>query len=109
MDKVIELVKALRSNGEGCKCFAHSSGECCCDAVWGEDYTSEAAVVLEKLEAENAKLKKMYALLASAWFYGGWEAETHNERLMQKLMQEAGYWPTTEEEIVARAALGETK
>jgi len=62
-----------------------------------------------ELEADNAKLKQMYELLASAWFYGNWKAETHNERLMQKLMEDAGYWPTSEDEIVARAALGETK
>jgi hypothetical protein len=81
-----------------------------CLACKSKNLTIEIATeTVEKLKAENEKLRQMYALLASAWFYGGWRAETHNERLMQKLMEEAGYWPTSESEIVARTLLGETK
>ena len=53
----------------------------------------------------NAQLLELYSLLASAWFYGNWKAETKNERDMQAVMEREGYWPTTEEEILARAAI----
>lgn len=58
MTDIKELLKALRSKGEGCKCFAYYSGECCCDAVCGENYTQEAADVIELLLAEKAKLRQ---------------------------------------------------
>jgi hypothetical protein len=43
----------------------------------------------------------LYRLLASAWLYGDWKAETHTERQMQAVMEEAGWWPITEAELLA--------
>lgn len=36
--------------------------------------------------------------LATAWHYGGWKAETFNERLMQQILEDYGYWPYKEGE-----------
>lgn len=42
----------------------------------------------------------LYRLLASAWYYGNWKAETNNEREMQQLMEQAGWWPITEDRLI---------
>jgi hypothetical protein len=39
------------------------------------------------------KLETLAKLLAKSWFYGNWEWETPNERIMQMLMQDLGYYP----------------
>jgi hypothetical protein len=55
-----ELIKNLRSNGEGCECAAYSSNECGCDVVWGSDYTRQAANMLEadgKLCAQTMRME----------------------------------------------------
>jgi hypothetical protein len=47
-----DLVAALRSNGEGCRCSAHYASECCCSGVvWGEHYRHDAADALETMYA----------------------------------------------------------
>jgi hypothetical protein len=66
-------------------------------------FTSEYMVEIEeaqKLERELAEVTKqrdalaeIYPLLASAWFYGEWIAETYNEREIQKIMERQGWWP----------------
>ena len=48
------------------------------------------------------KQDPLYRRLASAWFYGDWQAETPNERDMQALMEQAGWWPwESEAELIA--------
>lgn len=42
--------------------------------------------------------------LAGSWFYGNWTAETYNERMQEQMMRELGWWPITEDELVARGA-----
>ena len=42
---------------------------------------------------ELAQLRKLAGLLQSAWHNGNWKAETYNEREMEKIMTEQGYWP----------------
>lgn len=56
------------------------------------------------MSEELAKANELRRLLAATWFYGGWVAETYNEREMERNMREAGFWPTTEDEIIARSA-----
>ncbi len=41
-------------------------------------------------------------LLSSIYFYGGFVAESVNERRLEKIMNELGLWPTTEQEVVDR-------
>lgn len=53
-------------------------------------------------EAQTVEPDPLYRLLASAWYYGNWKAETANERAMQELMEQAGWWPVTEEKLIAR-------
>ena len=38
------------------------------------------------------KLEQLASLLQSAWTNGDWKAETYNEREMEKIMVELGYW-----------------
>lgn len=54
-----ELIKNLRSNGEGCECEAYSSNECGCDVTWGSDYTSQAADMLEADDKSCAQTMRM--------------------------------------------------
>jgi len=61
----------------------------------------DADVAKYKEDAE--RLQEMFSLLASAWFYGGWKAETANEREMQRIMTAAGWWPIeNEDELIAK-------
>lgn len=62
--------------------------------------TAETALAQaeSRLRDVEARTVEMFSLLASAWFYGGWKAETANERRMQEIMMEAGYWPIESEE-----------
>ena len=75
------------------------------------DLEKEISQLLGKL-AEVAKqrdeLAEIYPLLASAWFYGEWVAETYNEREIQKIMERQGWWPF-ESESDLMTALSATK
>ena len=55
-------------------------------------YVSTAASAEWRAEAE-----RLMSLLASAWYYGGWKAETYNEREMQKILESRGWWPIENE------------
>lgn len=50
---------------------------------------------IEKVTYELKQLRKLAALLQSAWFYGDWKAETLNEHEMEAIMREQGLWPVT--------------
>ena len=50
---------------------------------------------MEKVTHELKQLRKLAALLQSAWHYGEFKAETVNEREMETIMKEQGYWPVT--------------
>ena len=58
--------------------------------------------ILEAMEEyavlRNEKLDALARLLGKVWFYGDWKWETPNERTMQMLMQEAGYYPFKDED-----------
>jgi len=70
------------------------------DIGWLERFHA-LAVAPYKEDAE--RLQEMFSLLASAWFYGGWKAETANEREMQRIMTTAGWWPIeNEDELIAK-------
>jgi len=50
--------------------------------------------------------RELMPLLASAWFYGGFVAETLNERRMQALMEHEGWWPIPSESALLLALDG---
>ena len=50
---------------------------------------------MEKVTHELRQLRKLAALLQSAWYYGEWKAETLNEHEMESIMREQGLWPVT--------------
>ena len=50
---------------------------------------------MEKVTHELKQLRKLAALLQSVWHYGEFKAETVNEREMETIMEERGYWPVT--------------
>lgn len=52
-------------------------------------------IELDKIAHELKQLRKLAALLQSAWCYGEWKAETVNEREMEEIMREQGLWPVT--------------
>ena len=61
---------------------------------------------LAEVTKQRDALAEIYPLLASAWFYGDWVAETCCERDMQKIMERQGWWPFESESdlITAMAA-----
>lgn len=53
--------------------------------------------------------KRIALLISSIFYYGGFKAETPNERELQALLEKVNLWPTNEALIVARrAALKDT-
>lgn len=44
-------------------------------------------------EDRLALLEELAEKLSQAWFYGDWKPETANEREMEKVMRNLGYWP----------------
>jgi hypothetical protein len=50
---------------------------------------------MEKVTYELKQLRKLAALLQSAWYNGNWKAETLNEHEMEAIMKEQGLWPVT--------------
>lgn len=68
----------------------------------------EVLALREESDETAALVKKLEGValcMSAAMYYGGWKAETLNERELQAYMESAGYWPTTEDEIIARRAL----
>lgn len=57
---------------------------------------AKAMETVESMRTE--KLETLAKLLAKNWFYGDWKWETPNERVMQMLMQELGYYPLKDED-----------
>jgi len=45
------------ADGEGCKCFANSENDCCCDVDWRSEREVELEAKVKKLEAEIAGLQ----------------------------------------------------
>lgn len=64
---------------------------------------------IERVELARAdKLETLAKLLAKSWFYGDWEWENPNERIMQMLMQELGYYPfKNEDEMIYHTRVDE--
>ena len=56
----------------------------------------------ERVRLENLLIEYRRILwsLASAWYYGGWEAETPNEAQMEQRMTRLGFWPITETQLL---------
>ena len=57
-----------------------------------DDYYNETFNSQPKMD-ELAQLRKLAGLLQSAWHNGNWKAETYNEREIEKIVTEQGYWP----------------
>ena len=58
-------------------------------------YTEQHAADLEaeNLEAEILALRKIAGLIGAIFVYGGFKAETYNERELKKLLRETGnFW-----------------
>jgi hypothetical protein len=54
------------------------------------------------------KLETLAKLLAKSWFYGKWDWETPNERVMQMLMQDLGLYPfKNEDEMIQQTRVDE--
>lgn len=54
---------------------------------------------------DRADAEAMCRLLASIWFYGAWHPETSNERSLQAILERRGWWPITEDALIAKARI----
>lgn len=52
--------------------------------------------IMTKQERQK-KLETLAKVLAKTWFYGGWRADTINEKVLQTLMEDLGYYPFKDE------------
>ena len=48
------------------------------------------------------RLVRVAELIGSIFFYGGFKAETHNERELEKELRELGYFFESESELMAK-------
>lgn len=54
------------------------------------------------------KLETLAKLLSKSWYYGNWQWENPNERIMQMLMQDLGYYPfKSEDEMIQQTRVDE--
>lgn len=51
------------------------------------------------------KYKEIAELISSIFFHGQFKPESYNERKLEKLLEDVGLWPTTEDEIIERNKL----
>lgn len=64
--------------------------------------------MIEYANTHSERLDVLARLLAKSWFYGKWEWETPNERVMQMIMQELGYYPfKNEDEMIQGTKVNE--
>lgn len=73
-------------------------------------YTYAKLIKEEKPFIDNRKdkLETLAKLLAKTWFYGKWDWETPNERVMQMLMQDLGLYPfKNEDEMIQQTRVDE--
>ena len=66
----------------------------------GIGYASDQLI---KVTEQRDRLAEIYPLLAAAWFYGSWKAETFNERKMQEIMEREKWWPWESEDKLLEA------
>lgn len=117
MSDIKELVNGLRSNGEGCKCFAQSSGErelklmaenaallaANRDCI---DHFDQLKVDFDDVRAENAKLRDSVAQLIDSIEFG--RSIFGNRNSPPKLLEVMAWLASSETEVqAASAALGE--
>jgi hypothetical protein len=67
------------------------------------DCSSELGRELAAVTEQRNRLAEIYPLLAAAWFYGSWKAETFNERKMQEIMEREKWWPWESEDKLLEA------
>jgi len=64
---------------------------------------SETPCAAEPASERRDDAEAMCRLLASIWFYGNWRWETPNERDLQAILERRGWWPITEDALIAKA------
>lgn len=67
------------------------------------DLAHELERELTSVTEQRDRLAEIYPLLAAAWFYGSWKAETFNERKMQEIMEREKWWPWESEDKLLEA------
>ena len=80
-----------------------------CESPYADGFTRGAKWMREQLvpmqksnnDIRKDKLETLAKLLAKSWFYGNWDWETPNERIMQMIMQDLGLYPfKSEDEMI---------
>lgn len=62
----------------------------------------------EYANTRSERLDVLARLLGKVWFYGEWKWETPNERVMQMIMQELGYYPfKNEDEMIQHTVVNQ--
>jgi len=60
------------------------------------------------IDNRKEKLETLARLLAKSWYYGDWDWETPNERIMQMIMQDLGLYPfKSEDEMIQQTRVDE--
>jgi len=68
-----------------------------------KEHAQELEGELTTVTEQRDRLAEIYPLLAAAWFYGSWKAETFNERKMQETMEREKWWPWESEDKLLEA------
>lgn len=92
-----EIDAALAGGAE--QCGLTTNGVVCTKSIDHTDAHGAAVPASERRDDAEA----MCRLLASIWFYGNWRWETPNERDLQAILERRGWWPITEDALIAKA------
>jgi hypothetical protein len=111
--RIAALEEALQA-GRDVMAVIHGDGGHYREAHGDRKAADDAISIIYKLRADLAAEREcrkdavrhaaLCRALAGSWFYGNWMAETYNERMQEQMMRELGWWPITEDELVARGA-----
>lgn len=104
-DKMKQQIEALQIRAEKAEAEVERLKICKhCFLGFGE--SEEICLLQKKLEAlqiENARLKKCETIVkvfAKCMYYGEWKYESPNERVIEFIMREIGYWPFESEDVM---------
>jgi hypothetical protein len=64
--------------------------------------TNTDGIIKTLTDAEVLAQKRVCELVSCIYFYGGFKAETHNERELHKLLSKLGYVYKNEDELMAK-------
>lgn len=74
---------------------------------WSSEYPNymSESEILSAMDEYVLPYKEIADLISRIFYYGGFKAETINERILERKLTEVGLWPTSQNEIINRQSI----